>query len=100
LHLRGGNSLRIFARLKPDVSLTAARAEVAAIIGRLEGQFPGTNRGVLVTPLKENVVGKVETPLLIVLCGVGFVLLIACANVAHMLLARTSDRQREIAVRT
>jgi putative ABC transport system permease protein len=100
LHDRGGNSLRIFARMKPGVTLTAARAEVAAITGRLELQYPGTNRYVRVTPLKENVVGKVETPLLIVLCGVGFVLLIACANVAHMLLARTSDRQREIAVRT
>ncbi len=99
-HERGGNSLRIFARLKKGVTLTGARAEVAAITGRLELQFPGTNRHVVVTPLKENVVGKVETPLLIVLCGVGFVLLIACANVAHMLLARTSDRQREIAVRT
>ena len=99
-HLRGGNSLRIFARLKPGVTLASARAEIATITGRLEQQFPGTNRGVRVTPLKENVVGKVETPLLIVLCGVGFVLLIACANVAHMLLARTADRQREIAVRT
>jgi putative ABC transport system permease protein len=100
LHDRGGNSLRIFARMKPGVTLASARAEVAAITGRLEAQYPGTNRQVRVTPLKENVVGKVETPLLIVLCGVGFVLLIACANVAHMLLARTSDRQREIAVRT
>ena len=100
LHERGGNSLRIFGRLKPGVPLAAARADVAAVTGRLELQYPGTNRHVAVTPLKENVVGKVETPLTMVLCGVGFVLLIACANVAHMLLARTSGRQREIAVRT
>jgi putative ABC transport system permease protein len=100
IHNRGGNSLRVFARLKQGATLASARAEIATITGLLERQFPGTNRGVAVTPLKENVVGKVETPLLIVLCGVGFVLLIACANVAHMLLARTADRQREIAVRT
>jgi len=96
---RDNNSLRIFARLRKGVSLAQARSEVAGITARLERQYPGTNRNVLLRPLKENVVGRVETPLLMMLGAVGFVLLIACANVAHMLLARTSDRQREIAVR-
>ena len=100
IHNRGGNSLRIFARLKPEVVLSQARAEMATITARLEQKFPGTNRDVMVTPLKENVIGQVKAPLLMLLGAIGFVLLIACANVAHMLLARSAGRQKEIAVRT
>jgi len=97
---REGQSLRIFARLAPGVPLSAARAEIAAITARMEKQFPGTNREVTVESLQETVVGKVRPALLILLAAVVCVLLIACANVAHMLLARSAAREREIAIRS
>jgi predicted permease len=96
---RNARSLRVFARLRPGVSLDEARAEVATVTARLDQQAPGTNRDVEVRALGEMVVGNVRSALLVLLGSVGFMLLIACANVAHMLLARATARQKEMALR-
>jgi putative ABC transport system permease protein len=100
-HERDAHFINVIGRLKPGVSLAQAQADIAGITRRLEEQFPETNAGLgsNVVPLHTQLVGDISSVLFILLGAVAFVLLIACTNVANLLLARGSQRQREIAVR-
>src|SRR6266704_5432369 len=100
--VRGNHNYGVIARLKKNVDMRQAQSELSAISSRLEQLYPEDDRGwgAIILPFREQLVGDVRPALLVLLGAVAFVLLIACANVANLVLAKTLARKKEIAIRT